>query len=101
MSPRPTVCQRHLARNPTLEDIALPMHCDDGGSHMRKLFVALLLLVVGGGAASQANLALASIGDDTQVGDKLVNGQIVSELRTRAAKLRTSAGNPGDTTWVG
>src|SRR5437660_1015359 len=28
--------QRHLARNPNSEDFALPMHCDDGGSHMKK-----------------------------------------------------------------
>ena len=46
---------RYLARNPFLEDFALPMHCDDGGSHMKKPFVALLLMV--GAAAMVASSA--------------------------------------------
>src|SRR5438093_13543897 len=96
MSPRPTVCQRHLARNPTLEDIALPMHCDDGGSHMRKLFVALLLVL---GAAL---LVMPAFAQD-EFSAKLMNAKMAQEMKSRAARLGGSAVDPGlnDTTYVG
>src|SRR5437667_5190416 len=87
-------CDTSLA-NLSSEDFALPMHCDDGGSQMRKSFVALLLVL---GAASLAKLALAS-GDDG--GAKLMNAQMAQELRSRAARLQVSGPGTGDTTYVG
>src|SRR3989442_8293666 len=77
------------------------MHCDDGGSHMRKSFVALLLVL---GAASLAKLAFADseFANAGEFGSKLMNAQMAQELRTRAARLGTSGpGPPNDTTWVG
>src|SRR5258708_3908232 len=75
------------------------MHCDDGGSHMKKPFVALLLLV--GAAVMVANFAFAQ-GESQQIGDKLVNAKMVREmLNTRAAKLRVSAPGSADTTYIG
>jgi len=63
---------------------------------MRKAIVALLLLV--GAAAFATNGALASTDDN--MAPKLQNAGLAKELRTRAAKLQTSA-TTVDTTWVG
>src|ERR1043166_5659121 len=81
----------------TSEDFALPMHCDDGGSHMKKPFVALLLMV--GAAAMVASSAFAQ-GDD--LGLKLQNAKMVKALMgSRAARLGVSAGPDPDTVYVG
>src|SRR5262249_25153324 len=78
----------------TSEDFALPMHCDDGGSHMKKPFVALLLLL--GAGAMLASTAFA------QDGLELVNAKMARELMTsRAHRLGTSAGPDPDTVFVG
>src|SRR5262245_21940971 len=72
------------------------MHCDDGNSHMRKLFVALLLVL---GAAILAMPALAELtGADTP--GKLMNAAMAQEMKSRAANLGTST-HVNDTTWVG
>src|SRR5262245_33478467 len=82
----------------TSEDFALPMHCDDGGSHMKKPFVALLLLL--GAAAMLATSAFAQT--DDQTGLKLVNAKSAKELlSSRARRLGTSAGPDPDTVYVG
>src|SRR5689334_12417975 len=77
------------------------MHCDDGGSHMRKSYVALLLMV--GAAALTANLAIAQesgIGENVQ--PRLTNANISAQLRSRAAKFGVSSTpSPNDTVWVG
>jgi hypothetical protein len=81
----------------TSEDFALPMHCDDGGSHMKKPFVALLLLM---GAA--AMLATSAFAQDDPNGIKLVNAKMAKELlSSRAHRLGTSAGPDPDTVYVG
>jgi hypothetical protein len=82
----------------TSDDFALPMHCDDGGSHMKKPFVALLLLV--GAAAMLATNAFAqTAGDD---GIKLMNAKMAKELlSSRAHRLGVSAGPDPDTVYVG
>src|ERR1041384_5078430 len=73
------------------------MHCDDGGSHMKKPFVALLLMV--GAAAMVASSAFAQ-GDD--LGLKLQNAKMVKALMgSRAARLGVSAGPDPDTVYVG
>src|SRR2546428_6280201 len=73
-----------------------PMHCDDGGSHMRKSFVALLLI---GAAAFLTNAAFAQ--DQSDPGNKLMNAQRAQERLSRASRLGTSAAQPGDTVYVG
>src|SRR5215471_15079863 len=81
----------------TSEDFALPMHCDDGGSHMKKSLVALLLLV--GAAAMWASSAFAQ---DDPAGIKLMNSHMAKEiLSSRAARLGTSAGPDPDSVYVG
>src|SRR5215813_11951947 len=81
----------------TSEDFALPMHCDDGGSHMKKPFVALLLLV--GAAAMLAGNAFAQQDD---LGIKLVNAKMAKEIMSsRAHRLGVSAGPDPDTVYVG
>jgi hypothetical protein len=81
----------------TSEDFALPMHCDDGGSHMKKPFVALLLLM--GAAAMLASSAFAQSED---LGIKLVNAKMAKELlSSRAHRLGVSAGPDPDTVYVG
>src|SRR6058998_627936 len=71
------------------------MHCDDGGSHMRKLFAALLLVL---GAAL---LVMPAFAQEDQ-GLKLVNAKLSQEL-SRAARPGGSSIDPGlnDTTYVG
>src|SRR2546425_9361389 len=87
-SPRPRRCDTSLAKL-FPEDFALPKHCDDGGSQMRKLFVALLLL---SGAVMCANPILAAVDDPagSSEGLKMMNAQMNQELMSRAARLRTS-----------
>src|SRR5436190_758714 len=81
----------------TSEDFALPMHCDDGGSHMKKPFVASLLLI--GAAAMLATSAFAQQDDQ---GIKLVNAKMAKELlSSRAHNLGVSAGPDPDTVYVG
>src|SRR5262249_45691989 len=81
----------------TSEDFALPMHCDDGGSHMKKPFVALLLLV--GAAAMLASSAFAQQDD---LGIKLVNAKMARQIMSsRAHRLGVSAGADPDTVYVG
>src|SRR5262245_33958678 len=81
----------------TSEDFALPMHCDDGGSHMKKPFVALLLLM---GAA--AMLATSAFAQSEDLGIKLVNAKMAKELlSSRAQRLGVSAGPDPDTVYVG
>src|SRR5207247_214210 len=84
------------------EDFALPVHCDDGGRNMRKSLTALLLIL--GASAFSANLVLAAVevdGSGDDLGMKLVNGQMVKELSSRASRLGTSTGSNTDTTFVG
>src|SRR6185436_18911469 len=71
------------------------MHCDGGGSHMRKSFVALLAV---GAVAALASTAFAGeeFGDD--VGSKLVNAQMIREMR---ASIDNSGFAAGSTTYVG
>src|SRR5258706_10110257 len=96
---RPNRFKRHLARNPFLEDFALPMHCDGGGSQMRKSYVALLLLV--GAAAALASTALARTdefgADNTPA--KMINAQLNSEMRSAVARPGVAGGN--DTVFIG
>jgi hypothetical protein len=68
---------------------------------MRKSLVAALLFL--GVAVSSANLALAYDGvQDPVAGEKLINAQMNSELRSRAARLGTSTSAQDlDTTWIG
>src|SRR5204863_7258346 len=75
------------------------MHCDDGGSQMRRTFVALLLLL---GVASSAYRVYASDLANGAEGLKLMNGQMAQEMRSRAAKLGTQT-NPAqaETVYVG
>src|SRR5262252_6423548 len=81
----------------TSEDFALPMHCDDGGSHMKKPFVALLLLC--GAAAMLASSAFAQSED---LGIKLVNAKMAKDLMSsRAHVLGVSAGPDPDTVYIG
>jgi hypothetical protein len=80
-----------------LEDFALPKHCDDGGSHMRKSFVALALLV--GAVAMLTTSALAQEGTAGDQGVKLHNARISQVQLSRAARLRTSADS--DTFFIG
>src|SRR5262245_8749715 len=81
----------------TSEDFALPMHCDDGGSHMKKPFVALLLLI---GAA--AMLASGACAQSEDLGIKLVNAKMAKELMSsRAHRLGVSAGPDPDTVYIG
>ena len=71
------------------EDFALPKHCDDGGSHMRKSFIALALLV-----GAVAMLTTSGYGAGRHRGDqgvKLNNAKIAQMEVSRAARLRTSA----------
>src|SRR2546423_4911663 len=73
------------------------MHCDDGGSHMKKPFVAFLLIV--GAAAMVASSAFAQ-GDD--LGIKLQNAKMVKQmLSSRAGRLGVSAGPDPDTVYIG
>src|SRR5438093_13390088 len=72
------------------------MHCDDGGSQMRRTFVALLVLL---GVAGAANRVFASdLTGSGNEGLKLMNGQMAQEMRSRAKLL-----NPAqvDTVYVG
>src|SRR5262249_35316416 len=81
----------------TSEDYALPMHCDDGGSHMKKPFVALLLLI--GAVAMLAGSAFAQSDD---LGIKLVNAKMAKELMSsRASRLGSSSIFSPDTVYVG
>src|ERR1043165_6779125 len=77
------------------------MHCDGGGSHMRKSYVALLL--ISGAAAALASNAFARTeelgGDDAQA--KMINAQMARELRTAGARPGVASLNTGDTTYVG
>src|SRR5437879_1115685 len=82
---------------PNSEDFALPMHCDDGGSHMRKSFVALLLI---GAVAFMTNAAFAQ-DPQSDPGNKLLNAQSAKERLSRASRLGSSATQPGDTMYVG
>src|SRR5262249_14899170 len=71
------------------------MHCDDGGSHMKKPFVALLLLL--GAAAMLASNAFAQ--DD---GLELMNAKMAKQLMSsRAQRLGTSANGDPDSVFVG
>src|SRR5690348_1781944 len=76
------------------------MHCDDGGSHMKKPFVALLLLV--GAAAMVASTAFAQTENTTELGNKLVNAKSVRAiLSSRAVRTHTSAGPDPDSVYFG
>src|SRR5262245_4962133 len=89
--------QRHLARNPSWKTSHCPCNCDDGGSHMRKLFVALLLVL---GAAILAMPALAELTAGGDIPGKLFSPSMAMEMKSRAARLGTSSvGN--DTTYIG
>jgi hypothetical protein len=66
---------------------------------MRKAIVALLLLA--GATAYATNGAFASASNtDDNLAPKLMNAGLAKELRTRAARLQTSA-TTVDTTWIG
>src|SRR2546426_989995 len=76
------------------------MHCDDGGSQMRRTFVALLLLL---GVASSAYRVYASeLTGGGAEGLKLMNGQMAQEMRSRSSRFGTQT-NPAqaETVYVG
>src|SRR5215831_10454997 len=75
------------------------MHCDGGGSHMRKSFVALLLLM--GAAAALATSAYALVDElgGENVNAKLINAQMMRDMRSDVAQ--TGVSGPVDTTFCG
>src|SRR5436309_7405359 len=76
------------------------MHCDDGGSQMRRTFVALLLLL--GVAWSAYRIYASDLTGGGAEGLKLTNRQMAQEMRSRAARFGTQT-NPAqaETVYVG
>src|SRR5215470_13269082 len=78
------------------------MHCDDGGSHMRKSFVALSLVL--GGAAALMTIPKPShaLGDIDDVPAKMRASAAMIQAGQSAARLHSAQDpNDPDTVYIG